>query len=609
MFISWLSTQSEYPVNSARSPSEQRRRHARTVAPADPAWHSQNMNARRRFAVVVAGLVSTALVAGCDTANDQGGGPITSTVPGVVPLISTDDLGPAESDEVHLFGLNDLHGNLQPPAGSTGKIAGHDAGGAAYLATHLARLKAAYPASAIVAAGDDIGASPLISGLFHDEPTVTFMNTIGVAASSVGNHEFDRGVLELARIQQGGCAPDGCAPGAPFTGAKFPYLAANVTDAEGKLPPALRPWTMLEIGGHKIGVIGTVTPDTTNLVLPAGIRGYRFDDEAATINRYVPEVKSAGAETIVALMHDGGSQQPPKDVPVDYNGCADISPNVTGLAKAIDPAVQALFTGHSHQSYVCTIEGKVVTQAASYGRLITDLTLRFTPDGVRASAVNRVVTREVTPDGPTTALVDFYAEQARPRTARVVGTATAVLSHDPGASGTAPLGDVIADSMLAATAGPAGAVAAFMNPGGVRADIKAGPVTYGDIFTVQPFGNQVVTLTLTGAQVLRLLEQQWTNTSKPAVLSPAGITYAYTESASNGAKVSAESVRIGGQPLNPVATYRITTNSFLASGGDGFAVFTEGTDSVPGPTDLDAFEAYFRDHPTVQPPAARVERR
>ncbi|MFC9438256.1 bifunctional metallophosphatase/5'-nucleotidase [Nocardia sp. NPDC057030] len=567
------------------------------------------MNARRRLAAVVAGIMSVALVAGCGTSNDKGGGPPTSTAPGVIPLISTNDLRAAKPDEVHLFGLNDLHGNLEPPAGSTGKVAGYDAGGAAYLATHLARLKAAYPASAIVAAGDDIGASPLVSGLFHDEPTITFMNQIGVAASSVGNHEFDHGVMELARLRQGGCAPDGCSPGEPFTGASFPYLAANVTDAEGKLPPALKPWTLVQAGGHTIGLIGTVTPDTVNLVFPEGIRGYTFGDEAAAINRYVPEVKAAGAETVVALMHDGGSQRTAAGAPVDYNGCADITPNVTDLAKRIDPAVTALFTAHSHQSYVCTIDGKSVTQAASYGRLITDLTLSFSPDGVRASAVNRVVTRDVTPDPATTALVNFYTEQARPRTARVVGAAAATLPHDPDATGVSPLGAVIADSMLAATAGPVPAVAAFMNPGGVRADIKAGPVTYGDIYTVQPFGNQVVTLTLTGQQILRLLEQQWDNASKPAILSPAGLTYAYSGSAPKGAKVIRDSVRIAGQPLNPVAAYRVTTNSFLASGGDGFTVFTEGADNVPGPTDLVAFEALFRDNSPVQPPAARVAQR
>ncbi|MBF6221954.1 5'-nucleotidase C-terminal domain-containing protein [Nocardia abscessus] len=567
------------------------------------------MRARRRIAVVLAGLVGVGLVGGCGTTSDPGAGPGSSTAAQIVPLISTNDLRPAQPDEVHLFGFNDLHGHLQPPGGSTGKIAGHDAGGAAYLATHLTRLKAAYPSSAVLAAGDNIGASPLVSALFHDEPTITFLNNTGVAASAVGNHEFDDGVLELARLQQGGCALDGCSPGAPFTGARFPYLAANVADAQGNLPPALRAWTLLEVGGHRIGVIGTVTPDTANIVLPEGIRGYHFGDEAASINRYVPEMKAAGAEAVVALVHDGGAQRPERDAPLDYNGCANVTPNVTELAERIDPAVRAVFTAHSHQPYVCTAGGKVITQAASYGRLITDVTLRFGSDGVEASAVNRVVTREVTPDAPTTAMIDFYTEQSRPRAGRVVGATAESLPHGPGQAGTSPLGEVIADSMLSVTAGPASAVAAFMNPGGVRADLKQGPITYGDIFTVQPFGNQVVTLTLTGSQILRLLEQQWNDPAKPAILSPAGITYTYSATAPKGAKVIADSVRVGGQPLNPVATYRITTNSFLASGGDGFTVFTEGADTSAGPTDLDAFETFLRDKPPLQAPPARVEKK
>ncbi|MGQ4601549.1 5'-nucleotidase C-terminal domain-containing protein [Nocardia sp. R6R-6] len=566
------------------------------------------MRARRHIAVILAGVVGVGLIGGCGTPSDPPPGSVSSTPP-TVPLISTNDLRPARPDEVHLFGFNDLHGNLQPPSGSTGKLAGYDAGGAAYLATHLTRLKAAYPASVVLAAGDNIGASPLVSGLFHDEPTITFLNNIAVAASAVGNHEFDNGVRELARMQQGGCALDGCSPGAPFSGARFPYLAANVTDAQGNLPPALRPWTLLDIGGHKIGVVGTVTTDTANIVLPEGIRGYRFGDQAAAVNRYVPELKAVGAEAIVALVHDGGSQRPERDTPLDYNGCANITPNVTGLAERFDPAVRAVISGHSHQPYVCTIGGKVVTQAASYGRLISDITLRFGRGGVEVSAVNRVVSRDVPPDDRTNALIDFYAEQARPRAQRVVGATADSLPHDPNPAGTSPLGDVIADSMLSATTGPAAAVAAFMNPGGVRADLKQGPITYGDIFTVQPFGNQVVTLTLTGSQILRLLEQQWTNASKPTVLSTAGLTYAYSDAAPAGSKVIADSVRVAGVPLNPVATYRITTNSFLAAGGDGFAVFTEGADTAAGPTDVDAFETFLRDKPPLQAPPARVEKR
>ncbi|MEV0293583.1 5'-nucleotidase C-terminal domain-containing protein [Nocardia sp. NPDC050710] len=567
------------------------------------------MSAHRRIAVVLAGLLGLGLLTGCETSADNAGS-TASTAPGVIPLISTDNLVGARPDEVHLFGLNDLHGNLQPPGGSTGRIAGYEAGGAVYLATHMARLKAAYPASAVVAAGDNVGASPLISGLFHDEPTITFMNSLGVAASSVGNHEFDDGVLELARLQRGGCAYDACSPGAPFTGAAFPYLAANVTDASGQLPPGLRPWTMLNVGGRKIGVVGTVTPDTVNIVMPEGIRGYTFGDGVAAINAYVPEIRAAGAEAIVALVHDGGMQRVPANVTADYNGCAEIGPEVTALATRTDPAVRAVITGHTHQPYVCAINGKVVTQAASYGRLITDITLRFGADGVQASAVNRVVTREVTPDAPTAALVDFYTAQAEPRADRVVGAATTALPHSPAPSGESPLGSVIADSMLAVTAGePAAAVAAFMNPGGVRTDLKPGPITFGDIYTVQPFGNQVVTVTLTGQQVLRLLEQQWSNAAKSTVLSPAGLTYTYVDTAPKDHKVVADSVRIAGRPLNPVSTYRITTNSFLASGGDGFTVFAEGTDKTVGPTDLDAFENFLTSRPPLQSPAARVEKK
>ncbi|MBF6176263.1 bifunctional metallophosphatase/5'-nucleotidase [Nocardia blacklockiae] len=550
-------------------------------------------------------MLATALVL-CALAGCGGQAPAPAK-PGGVPLVSTNDLPRAEPGEVHLFALNDLHGNLQPPAGGNGHIADRPAGGAAYLAAHLARLRQAYPDSAVLAAGDNVGASPLVSALFHDEPTIGFLNTIGTAASAVGNHEFDDGVPELVRLQQGGCAWDGCVPGEPFSGARFPYLAANVTDGNGQLPPGLRPWTMLEIGGHKIGVIGTVTPETVNIVMPEGIRGYTFGDEVAAVGKYVPQVRAAGAETVVALMHDGGSQRT-HGAPVDYNGCADITPNVAALAERTDPAVSVIVTAHSHQAYNCAIAGKVVTQAASYGRLITDITLRFHDGGVDARAVNRVVTRDVPPDPNVARTVDFYAAQAEPRAERVIGTATAPLPSEPAPGGDSPLGDVIADAMLSAM-GPDRAVAAFMNAGGVRADLPDGAITYEQAYTVQPFGNQVVTVVLTGQQILRLLEQQWDGASKSGVLSVAGISYAYSDTAPTGRKVVADSVRIGGQPLNPVAVYPVSTNNFLAAGGDGFTVFTEGSRAAVGPTDLDALESYLRTRGAVEPPPGRIERR
>ncbi|AYF79504.1 bifunctional metallophosphatase/5'-nucleotidase [Nocardia yunnanensis] len=556
----------------------------------------------RRVLGLCAVLTCLGLVAGCGTGGDTG----KPAGPSAVPLVSTGELPAAEPGEVHLFGINDLHGNLQPPEGSNGKVGAYTAGGAAYLAAHLAQLKAAYPDSAVLAAGDNIGASPLLSSLFHDEPTIDFMNSLGVAASAVGNHEFDHGVAELRRIQQGGCAADGCTPGQPFTGAAFPYLAANVTDADGQLPPGLRPWTLLVVGGHKIGVVGTVTPDTEHIVMPDGIRGYHFGDETAAIDKYVPEMKQAGAETVVALLHDGGSQQ--GGGTVDYNGCAGISPNVKALADKTDGAVSVLFTAHSHQAYNCTLSGKVVTQAASFGRLITDVTLRFHDGKVDAHAVNRVVTRDITPAPAAAQLVDYYAGQSKPRAERVIGSATGALPADPAPAGDSPLGDVIADSMLDAMANTR-AVAAFMNPGGVRAGLTGGDITYAQAYTVQPFGNQVVAVALTGQQILNLLEQQWDNVSKPAVLSVAGITYAYSDSAPKGHKVIGDSVRIAGQPLNPTVSYRVSTNNFLAAGGDGFSVFTQGADTQVGPIDLDALETYLRAHTALAPPQSRIEKK
>ncbi|MGV9832890.1 bifunctional metallophosphatase/5'-nucleotidase [Nocardia niigatensis] len=560
------------------------------------------MDGRRRVVGLCAAVLSlTLLVAGCG-----GGGGGTPANSPAVPLVSTGDLPAAQPGEVHLFGINDLHGNLQPPDGTNGKVGAYTAGGAAYLAAHLARLRAAYPDSAIVSAGDNIGAGPLVSSLFHDEPTIDFLNSVGVAASAVGNHEFDHGVAELRRLQQGGCAADGCTPGEPFAGAKFPYLAANVTDGNGQLPPDLKPWTMLELGGHKIGVIGVVTTDTEHIVLPDGIRGYRFGDEADAIAKYVPEMKAAGAETVVALMHDGGAQQT-RGGPVDYNGCAGISPDVRALARHTDAAVSVLFTAHSHQAYNCELDGKVVTQAASFGRLVTDVSLRFHDGKVDAKAVNRVVTRDVTPAPAAAQLVDYFAGQAKPLAERVIGNTTAPVLAEPAPAGDSPLGDVIADAMLDAMT-KVQAVAAFMNPGGVRAGLTGGNVTYEQAYTVQPFGNQIVAVALTGQQILNLLEQQWDNVSKPGVLSVAGITYTYSDTAPKGHKVVDGSVRVAGQPLNPIAVYRVSTNNFLAAGGDGFTVFEQSSETLVGPIDLDALETYLRGRGTVTPPTSRIEK-
>ncbi|BDH57495.1 multifunctional 2',3'-cyclic-nucleotide 2'-phosphodiesterase/5'-nucleotidase/3'-nucleotidase [Tsukamurella sp. PLM1] len=523
------------------------------------------------------------------------------TVPGV------DDLPAATAEQVHVFMINDLHGNLQPPTGSTGRIGGEAAGGAAYLATALQRLQKAYPNSITLGNGDLVSASPLVSALFRDEPTIKFLNSVGMQASSVGNHEFDHGTIELERLQKGGCAPQGCEPGEPFTGAAYQYLAANVTNAQGQLPPGTVPWKMLEVNGKKIAVIGAVTPETATIVAPEGVRGYMFGDEADAINKYVPEMKAAGAQAIVAAVHNGGGQKGGSGE-ADPNACKDVSAPVPDLAKRVDPAVQVIATAHSHQAYVCSIEGRTVTQGASYGRLVTDITLDFGANGVTSKAVNRVVRPSLPADPGTQRLIDFYAKEAKPRADRVIGRIPAELKREAFPGGDSPLGDVLADAMLFTTRPPAEAAGqiALMNPGGVRADLKAGDVTYGDAYTVQPFGNQVVTVSLTGQQIIDLLEQQWQNPDKTTVLAPSGITYSYDPNGAPGRKVVRESVTIGDQPVNTVAKYRVTTNNFLAAGGDGFSVFKQSTDLTVGGIDLDALETFLQATPDLQVPTSRI---
>lgn len=562
----------------------------------------------RRLITALALTASATLLASCGSSGD-GAAPSSSasssaqtafTVPGV------GDLPPANPNQVHLFAFNDFHGNLQPPTGSTGKIGGKEAGGAAYFATALQRLKQAYPTNLTVAAGDLVSASPLVSALFRDEPTVKFLNSVGLQASSVGNHEFDHGTIELERLQKGGCAPQGCEPGDPFTGAAYQYLAANVTNAAGQLPPGTVPWKMFEAAGRKIAVIGTVTPETATIVAPEGVRGYSFGDEAEAINKYVPEMKAAGAQAIVATLHDGGAQKSSGEA--DPNACKDVTAAVPDLAAKIDPAVNAVVTAHSHQAYVCTIKGRTVTQAASYGRLITDITLDFGGPAVTSTAVNRVVSRDLPADPATQRLVEFYEKEAKPRADRVIGTIPTDLKREAFPGGDSALGDVIADAMLFTTRAPneAAGTIAFMNPGGVRADLKGGAVTYGAAYTVQPFGNQVVTVSLTGQRIIDLLEQQWQNPAKTTILAPSGISYAYDPNGTANRKVIRDSVKAGDQPLNPVAVYRVTTNNFLTAGGDGFSVFTRSTDLTVGGIDLDALEKYLQATPNLQPPTSRV---
>ncbi|MCY1081898.1 bifunctional metallophosphatase/5'-nucleotidase [Archangium lansingense] len=512
---------------------------------------------------------------------------------------------------VQVLAINDFHGNLTPPAGSSGELrtgsnpdgspARVNAGGVSHLAHHLARLRARDPKNTIVvSAGDLIGASPLVSALFHDEPTIEAMNLAGLNINAVGNHEFDEGTAELRRMQTGGCHPvDGCQDGTPFEGARFQFLSANVVDGQGTtLFPA---YAVREFEGVKVAFIGMTLEGTPEIVDAAGIRGYQFRDEAETVNALVPELKKQGVRAIVVVVHEGGVQ------PGGYDGCEGISGPIVDIVQHMDPEVDVVISGHTHQAYNCVVAGKRVTSAASYGRLITDMKLVLdttTGDVVETTAHNVPVTRDTEGVPEVEALIERYDGLAAPQRNRVLGQVTAPLQQPNSKrwpSGESTLGNALADAQLAATQG-AKAQVAFMNPGGIRAEIDAGDVTYGESFTVQPFGNGLVTMTLTGAQLHTLLEQQWEG-SLVRILQPSkGFSYTWKSSAPVGQKVDPASIRLHGAPVDPAGHYRVTVNGFLSNGGDGFRVFTEGTERQGGPMDVDSMEAWLKAHAPLQPP-------
>ncbi|MEO3776319.1 bifunctional metallophosphatase/5'-nucleotidase [Micromonospora sp. B11E3] len=524
------------------------------------------------------------------------------------------EAGPKPVD-VKLLAINDFHGNLEPPSGSSGTIAGQPAGGVEYLATQLAALRQAVEEenAITVAAGDLIGASPLLSAAFHDEPTIEALSMAGLDFASVGNHEFDEGASELLRIQNGGCHPvDGCADGTPYAGAGFQYLSANAfRTATGE--PLLPPYAVKKVQGVKVGFIGMTLEGTPQIVSQDGVAGLTFADEADTANRYARILRAQGVETIVVLLHEGGQQTAGAGI----NDCTGFTGPIVDIANRMDPSIDVVVSGHTHQAYNCEINGKLVTSASSFGRLVTDIDLqidRGTGDVLTASANNVVVTRDVAKDPAQTALIGRYKTALGPVATKEVGLTTAAITRTQevlfGTSmGESALGNLIADAQLAATDDEQGAVAAFMNPGGVRADLDAGVVTYEEAFTVQPFANNLVTLDLTGAQLYCLLEQQFvTNrTLYPSAtvrytVDPNGAT-APAATPCAGTRVVRGSLTLGGTAVVDSATYRVTVNNFLSGGGDGFSVLTGATNQVTGMIDLDAFVAYLTAQSPVSAPA------
>ncbi|MEU3704062.1 bifunctional metallophosphatase/5'-nucleotidase [Streptomyces anulatus] len=541
--------------------------------------------------------------------------------------------------DVQLLSFNDLHGNLEPPAGSAGNVSETQpdgtvkaipAGGVEYLATSLRTARKGNPYSVTAAGGDMVGASPLLSGLFHDEPTIEALNGLDLDVTAVGNHEFDEGADELARLQNGGCHPvEGCyEKGKKFKGADFPYLAANVTkEKTGR--PLLKPYTVWKKNGVKIGFIGVTLEGTPDIVTANGVKGLKFHDEVETINKYARELDRKGVKSIVALIHEGGA---PASTSYNYDcdspGAGDgISGPIVDIAKGITPKVDALVTGHTHQAYVCTVpdpsgKPRMVTSASSFGKLYTDTTLTYdrrTKDIVRTSvkSANHVVTRDQAKATDMTRLIDRWNKLAAPIASKPQGWISADINGRGSTAPEKPLGNVIADAQLEglAPADKGGAEVAFMNPGGIRADLvhKAsgsegdGVVTYGEAFTVQPFTNMMNVVDLTGAQLVSALQQQVSggNEASPKILQVSkGLTYTLDLTKSGADRVVAGTIKLNGEAIDPARTYRVAMNEFLAGGGDGFAALGEGTNKLVGASDLDLFNAYLAAHSTAAAPLA-----
>ncbi|MBC2904048.1 bifunctional metallophosphatase/5'-nucleotidase [Streptomyces cupreus] len=542
--------------------------------------------------------------------------------------------GYSRYQDVQLLSFNDLHGNLEPPNGSSGRVT-HlnedgttqtiNAGGVEYLATHLRQAREGNKYSITAAGGDMVGASPLISGLFHDEPTIEALNKLDLDVTSVGNHEFDEGPVELTRLQKGGCHPtDGCYTAEGFEGADFPYLAANVLN-EKTGRPILKPYWVWKRNDVKIGFIGVTLEDTPGVVSAEGVKGLKFKDEVETINKYARVLQAQGVKSIVALIHEGGA---PASASYNYDcdapGAGDgISGPIVDIAKNITPQVDALVTGHTHAAYACTIndpagQPRTVTSAASFGRLYTDTTLtydRWTGDIARTAvkSANHVVTRDVAKATDMTQLITEWNTLAAPVGNRPIG----YISADIGNTGTeAPLGDLIADAQLAygRTLDPETDLA-LMNPGGIRMPLTYaakgsegdGVVTYAEGFDVQPFANTVNLQDFTGAQLIQVLKEQvsGTNAARPKILQPsAGLTYTLDMTKTGADRIVVDSIKLNGAAIDPAATYRVATNSFLAGGGDGFTTLGQGTGDLVGADDLTALEQYLTANSSATNPIA-----
>jgi 5'-nucleotidase len=490
---------------------------------------------------------------------------------------------------VQILGINDFHGQLDVHRKVDGKLVG----GASYLAAYLKKYEKTNKNTLLVHAGDVVGASPPISALLQDEPTIEFLNTLGFDVGTVGNHEFDEGVKEMKRLIYGGTHPET----GSFKGADFPYVAANVVDRDTG-EPILPPYVIKRVNGMPIGFIGVVTTDTQNIVLPSGIKDVTFTDETKAVNKAAQELIERGVKSIVVLSHLPAYSS--KDG-------SHASGEAVDMAKKINDEVDVIFGGHNHAYSDTVVDGKLIVESYSYGTAFSDVDLLIDPKtkDIAAKQAKIVTTYHegIKPDPEIKQMVEQYQEDVAPLVNRVVGQADALITENNDPSGESPLGNLVADSQRAQMQTDF----AFMNPGGIRADLDEGDITWGELYTMLPFGNTLVKMTLTGKQIKQLLEQQWSG-SYPRILQVSGLHYTWKKDAPAGEKII-EMADTKGNPIEPNKEYTVTVNNYIASGGDGFTVLLDGKNQVVGPLALEAMVNYIEnfDQPIESPATGRID--
>jgi 5'-nucleotidase len=478
--------------------------------------------------------------------------------------------------QVQLLGINDLHGQLNV----TRNVGGRPAGRADYLAAYLKQREAENKNTLLVQAGDMIGASPPASALLQDEPTIEILNKLGLDIGTVGNHEFDEGADELLRLINGGTHEET----GDFAGANFPWVAANVINQKtGK--SLLPPYEVIKLNGMPIGFIGVVTTETPTIVVPSGVAGLTFTNEVEAINRNVAELKKQGVKSIVVLAHNPGSS--------GVNG-ENPTGTLVDIANNVDDEVDIIFGGHNHAYMNATVDNKLIVQSYSYGTAFSDVDIEIDPKTkdivTKRAEIITTFHEGIDADPEITNMLAKYEDTVEPIVNRVIGTAAVPLTAMRNDNGESILGNVVADAQRQAM----NTQFAFMNPGGIRADIDQGDITWGELYTVQPFNNDLVKMTMTGQQIRDLLNQQWG--TKTTMLQISGLTYTWDENLPAGQKI-VSILLPDGSPLDPSTSYTVTANVFLAGGGDGFTVFTKATNKVIGPVDLEALIDFIKTQP------------